>query len=129
MQEFEIDLDKFKIPEIISFDEMPNGIKNINFPLSANDEMIMEFEVDVNMFNKLCGFDIAEGKDTISLYLSTPYRVQKRKHKKKRINKKWVKRYGYDIKFKYINIGDCTFKRLCDNTIEISGNPFEIIEV
>lgn len=32
-----------------------------------------------------------------------PYLVQARSHKKKRINKKWAKRYGYITKYKSFN--------------------------
>lgn len=32
-----------------------------------------------------------------------PYLVQVRTHKKKRINKKWAKRYGYITKYKLFN--------------------------
>lgn len=37
------------------------------------------------------------------------YYVQKRKHKKKRINKKWLKRYGMQEKF--ITLKDCEVTR------------------
>lgn len=32
-----------------------------------------------------------------------PYLIQARTHKKKRINKKWAKRYGYITKYKSFN--------------------------
>lgn len=32
-----------------------------------------------------------------------PYLIQARTHKKKRINKKWAKRYGYVTKYKSFN--------------------------
>lgn len=32
-----------------------------------------------------------------------PYFVQRRSHRKKRINKKWAKRYGYITKYKLFN--------------------------
>ena len=32
-----------------------------------------------------------------------PYLIQARTHKKKRINKKWAKRYGYITKYKLFN--------------------------
>lgn len=32
-----------------------------------------------------------------------PYLIQVRTHKKKRINKKWAKRYGYVTKYKLFN--------------------------
>ena len=33
----------------------------------------------------------------------SPYLIQVRTHKKKRINKKWAKRYGYVTKYKTFN--------------------------
>lgn len=33
----------------------------------------------------------------------SPYLIQARTHKKKRINKKWAKRYGYITKYKSFN--------------------------
>ena len=32
-----------------------------------------------------------------------PYLIQARTHKKKRVNKKWAKRYGYATKYKSFN--------------------------
>lgn len=46
------------------------------------------------MFNAL-GVDLSKSQDQISFLLTKP--IQRRKHKKKRINKKWLKKYGYKI--------------------------------
>ena len=51
------------------------------------------------------------------------YRIQKRKHRKKRTNKKWAKRYGCDVKFKEIKIEQCVLNALRNNELEITGNP------
>lgn len=40
---------------------------------------------------------------------SIPYAVQVRKHKKKRINKKWAKKYGYRLKFIKGKTKDATY--------------------
>lgn len=40
---------------------------------------------------------------------SIPYAVQVRKHKKKRINKKWAKKHGYRLKFIEVKTKDATY--------------------
>ena len=57
---------------------------------------------NVPAFMKLTGIDLAHGKSVTAATLigRTPYQVQRRRHKKKRINKKWAKRYGYVTKFR-----------------------------
>jgi hypothetical protein len=80
----------------------------------------MNFQVDdvsVNkeVFNKLCA---AYKKPKFNL--ECKMMVQRRKHRKKRINKKWAKRYGYkpitvrlrDIEIKYVD--EYTFNILVD---------------
>ena len=44
---------------------------------------------------KVLGVDISKTPDAYKIQVTKP--VQKRKHKKKRINKKWLKKYGYKI--------------------------------
>ena len=44
---------------------------------------------------KVLGVDISETPDAYKISFTKP--VQRRKHKKKRINKKWLKKYGYKI--------------------------------
>ena len=47
-----------------------------------------------NLF-KVLGFDTSNVPDKYSILLTKP--IQRRKHKKKRINKKWLKKYGYKL--------------------------------
>ena len=42
---------------------------------------------------KVLGVDISKTPDACKISFTKP--VQRRKHKKRRINKKWLKRYGY----------------------------------
>ena len=44
---------------------------------------------------KALGFNMSKTTDAYKISVTKP--VQRRKHKKKRINKKWLKKYGYKI--------------------------------
>lgn len=44
---------------------------------------------------EIVGMMIEDGRYFVEKYAEIPKIVQVRKHKKKRINKKWAKRYGY----------------------------------
>lgn len=44
---------------------------------------------------KVLGVDISKTPDAYKISVTKP--VQRRKHKKRRINKKWLKKYGYKI--------------------------------
>lgn len=50
---------------------------------------------------KVLGVDISKTPDAYKISVTKP--VQRRKHKKRRINKKWLKKYGYKIQ---IDLGD-----------------------
>lgn len=56
-------------------------------------EINMETSVDTKLLYKMLGVDRAIFPDMYDVEF-VQY-VQKRKHKKKRINKKWLKKYGY----------------------------------
>lgn len=64
--------------------------------------------IDTSLFAKLTGVDLAQGRDATcaSVIFQKPYQVQRKHHKKKRINKKWAKRYGYVTKFKTYHMED-----------------------
>ena len=82
--------------------ELPEYITGIRAPLSIDTEMSFEMDLNVPEFMKLTRIDIACGKDmaTATLICRGPYQIQRKHHKKKRINKKWAKKYGYVTKFR-----------------------------
>ena len=86
----------------MDMDELPKYITGIRAPLSIDSEMSFEMDLNVPYFMELTGIDIARGIDmtAATLICHDPYQVQRRHHKKKRINKKWAKKYGYVTKFR-----------------------------
>ena len=60
------------------------------------------------------GIDKSNTPDTYNIQFTKA--VQARKHKKKRINKKWLKRYGY--KHIVVECNDCKLKSYDDGTVE-----------
>jgi hypothetical protein len=62
-------------------------------------EFTMEAEIDADVMNRLIyGVDTSQVKDQTAYTVMYSYKEQARRHKKKRINKKWAKRYGYITK-------------------------------
>lgn len=96
----------FTLPQLakVDLDWPPPEDARINFPLSADAEFEMEVEMPAN---KLLGMDLARTCDmSYSVQLSEPYQEQIRRHKKKRINKKWAKRYGFRTKYKNLRFSE-----------------------
>lgn len=102
-----------KLTDKLSFvdDDIPSYVKSIHRPFSADAEASFEIEVDARSFMKLTG-DIIPRDSSFDVLAKTPYQVQIRKHKKKRINKKWAKRYGYLTKFKMVKMDGVTFTNI-----------------
>lgn len=75
----------------------------------------MEFTTDETVdINKILGLDISQMPDSYDIqYVKI---IQARKHKKKRINKKWLKRYGY--KKVIVNSKGWNVKTHTDGTVE-----------
>lgn len=94
-------------------DTIPEYITGLNAPLSADAEISFECDIDVPLFAKLTGIDLAQGPDLTcaSVIFQSPYQVQARRHKKKRINKKWAKRYGYVTKFKNYQLDEVRIRQ------------------
>lgn len=90
------------IPKITEVDlAWPPEGASINFPLSADADLEMEVEMPMTAMTPICDIDFARNCDlSYSVQLSEPYQEQIRRHKKKRINKKWAKRYGFRTKYK-----------------------------
>lgn len=87
---------------------LPEYVKRFSAPMSTDAEVSFECDIDTSLFAKLIGIDLANGKDATcaSMIFQKPYQVQRKHHKKKRINKKWAKRYGYVTKFKTYHIDE-----------------------
>jgi len=110
----------------ISFDstEIPEHISSVQIVDLSSTELSFECDVDMNLLKSVIGIDFAQGTDmSCSMEFRNPYQVQKRRHKKKRINKKWAKRYGYVTKFENVRIKDCTLNRCNDFEVDFIGTP------
>lgn len=110
-------------------DDIPPYVKSISTPLSDSAEFEFETEIDAHLFQKLVGLDLSNQSDITSFncIFKQPYQEQVRKHKKKRINKKWAKRYGYRTKFKTYQLENVQFEHtLCGGHIanfDLVGRP------
>lgn len=83
--------------------------------MRQNASITMEFTTEETVdINKILGLDIAQMPDSYGIqYVKI---VQARKHKKKRINKKWLKHYGY--KKVIVNSNGWNVKTHTDGTVE-----------
>lgn len=109
------DLDRIgRTFEIDNDSILPEYVKRFSAPMSADAEVSFKCDIDTLIFAKLTGIDLADGQDATcaSMIFQKPYQVQRKRHKKKRINKKWAKRYGYVTKF----------KTYCMNEVSIEQN-------
>lgn len=70
------------------------NVENINI---KKGETTLSFTstIEKETLFKVLGVDISKTPDAYKIQVTKP--VQRRKHKKKRINKKWLKKYGYKI--------------------------------
>lgn len=94
--------DNMKLRTLASHDleEFPEYVRSINIPISASAEFEIEADIDAAALGSAKSF---------SMTFRNPYQVQRRKHKKKRINKKWAKRYGYVTKFRTYQVDQVHF--------------------
>lgn len=110
--------------QTISFsnESLPDYVTSIHSPFSASEEMSFECDINPLLFEKLAGVDLSQHRDLTSFTIEcvAPYQVQVRSHKKKRINRKWAKRYGYKTKFKTVRMTDAQFKQ-GENDFEFTG--------
>lgn len=102
---------------------IPDCVTGIHPKLSDSAEFEFECEINGDLFAKLTGVDMAIGKDFTVTY-DTPTLIQRKRHKKKRINKKWRKRYGYITRFESMSIKDCQITHRCEfgnDILSVSG--------
>lgn len=84
----------------ISLDVLKEITTDIRIPMSADIECNLEANINAKLLNRLFGVDLTNGRDgDVAVIFKSPYKEQIRRHKKRRINKKWAKRYGYRTKF------------------------------
>ena len=70
--------------------------RKYNMPICNNATITLDTTTTLSDdLHKLMGFDVAKMPDAYNVEYFKP--VQIRKHKKKRINKKWAKKYGYTM--------------------------------
>lgn len=91
--------------------------RNNSCKINHNPTLEITFEdndVNIEKICELIGVDWNNKPDAYAIML--PIIKQRRKHKKKRINKKWLKRYGYD--FVYIEAKGWKIESHTDGTFK-----------
>lgn len=118
------------IPEFppIDINKPPDYLRSINFPLSSEAEFTVEAEIDIPMFHELCDIPPMTDTQTFTVQYQGTVTEQVRRHKKKRINKKWAKRYGYRTVLKTYQMNEVRFTRNEDNKFEILGSPPRVVK-
>ena len=92
----EIRLGTVSAGQIFPIDDVPSHTDSEMFTLAKEAEFSTEAKVDAGLLKKLVEHDLANGTSAgFTLQYHTTRLEQIRRHKKKRINKKWAKRYGY----------------------------------
>ena len=110
----------------IEDENLPEYVSRAYIPLSTEAEASLECEIDSALFEKLTGCAAPPCK-TFDIELKKPYQVQVRTHRKRRINKKWAKRYGYKTVFKTVILKDCEITA-DGETIDILGRFYTLRE-
>lgn len=107
----------------------PQYVRSFNLVDPTSADATFEAEIDIPMVHRFSGvFDASKlGAQSFSAEFSEPYQEQRRKHKKKRINKKWAKRYGYVTKFRKWRIKEMTFTGEHDFEFEATGKNVELV--
>ena len=102
-----------------AFENAANKIKNIADSLDSFTFAVKE--ATINLQEKLLNAGYKPSPDNFSFY--KPVYVQKRKHKKKRINKKWAKRYGYKTERKEFlcKLSNVKYNKISEDLYEITG--------
>lgn len=84
------------------------------FDLNREDSFSFTSDIDINtdLFRTLCG-EPDVGSTPFVLY--SERRIQARRHRKKRINKKWAKKYGY--RQIYLSLGNFNLLKQDDDFV------------
>lgn len=103
--------------------DVPEYVKSIRHTMSVEAEANFECDIDAKTLKKLTGIDLAHGSDITGCTVLFNQPVQVRRHKKKRINKKWAKRYGYKTAFKSVKLEEA-YVEPNENGFDILGRNF-----
>lgn len=113
-KEFTLELPPFDLNDI------PHYVHSIHYPLSVEAECVMEGTINAPLLQKLTGVPM-DLIDDFTVQFSEPYQEQVRRHKKKRIDKKWAKRYGYRTKTRIRTIENVRIKQRGHDEFEFTG--------
>lgn len=104
-----------KISIQISTEGIPNYVLGMLLIPSANADFSIEVDIDGDAYADAFGAQWSKGQ-IFTVLLSDPVLKQLRSHRKKRINKKWHKRYGLVIAFQESSIISSCTKCVIDNS-------------
>ena len=100
--------------EIVDEDVNTENQKCYKFDATTEITFSHNNPMSIKEFNKIIGVDLSDKPDAYDIQFKKF--VQARKHKKRRINKKWLKRYG--VKTVLVDTKDWMVKHCTDGTVE-----------
>lgn len=104
-----------KISIQISTEGIPNYVLGMLLIPSASADFSIEVDIDGDAYADALGAQWSRGQ-IFTVLLSDPVLKQLRSHRKKRINKKWRKRYGLVSTFQKSSIVSSCTKCVIDNS-------------
>lgn len=104
-----------KIGVQISTEGIPDYVLGMLLIPSTNADFSIEIDIDGDAYADVFGAQWSKGQ-IFTVLLSNPVLKQLRSHRKKRINKKWHKRYGLVITFQKSSIISSCTKCVIDNS-------------
>lgn len=112
--------------KVFRLNDAPDFITGIDIPMSIGEkqEFTVNGYINTDLLAQLSGCPFGS---SFTMTGGESRTVQIRRHKKKRINKKWAKRYGYKMiidKFKIIDCsivdrGNCIFEFIGDSIVRM----------
>jgi len=99
-----------KIPEVHSFEECQ--CDNMEKPIITKSSLSFHLETEPVNLSAIQEIAKNEYATNFKVTMMIPDGTrQKRRHKKRRINKKWLKKYGYETTYVELDIPKCHIKR------------------
>ncbi len=119
-----IEIKDFSLYDEIKNDTSNQSLSNIFQDKNGTFEFTLE-RIQLKDLLPIFGYDESKLPDKYDIQIT--YFKQKRKHRKKRINKKWLKRYGYIQKNKIIKGWE--LRGNTDGTIEFINDNYEEVNI